>query len=239
MKRLIFALMIFSLVCASFDQSYTHDMNRNGAATIEKTMDISIFSGELSKNAFSKMKDYCENTMDIQCSVDVDKKTVTIKESFSSGTYYAFTADYGIPYTTYVLEIERVPTNVFSEKLESILVAIGEANASGEKSSPISLRDQKTNEELVLVLETLKANLTYTVEMPSEVESSSLGIVSGSTVSFDIVSAMKQSQPVLIKSTEINYGYLIGIVGALVLIVMAYLFVISSKKRDPKKKTKR
>ncbi|MFH1785641.1 MAG: hypothetical protein ABH842_04390 [Candidatus Micrarchaeota archaeon] len=233
MKRLIFALMIFSIVFASFDQSYTHDMNRNGAATIEKTMDISIFSGQLSKNAFTNMKQYCDNTMDIDCSVDVDKKTVTITEKFSSGIYYGFSADYGVPHTTYILEIERIPTNVFSQKLESILVAIGEANASNDNPNPINLRDQETNQNLVTTLEVLKVNITYTVEMPSEIDSASIGTAQGSTVTFDVVEAMKGSQPVVVVSKEINYGYLIAILGIIVLLVVAYLFMISSKKRKP------
>ncbi|VVC02867.1 Uncharacterised protein [Candidatus Bilamarchaeum dharawalense] len=242
MKRAILALLILSMVVfSSFDQTYTQKMSRNGESTIEKTADMSIFAGQLSENAFKKMDEYCRGTLDVECKVDVEKKVVTITEKFSPNFYYRLTGDYGIPYTTYTLTIDRVPTDKFSETLEKILVAIGEGTTTSQPIPPLDLLDKTNNQANVETLRILGVSLDYVVEMPSQIDSAAAGkvpgIIEGNTVRFNMVDVLGESEPMIVTSREMNYGYLVAILGAVVLIALAYMFMVSSRPRASKKGT--
>jgi hypothetical protein len=242
MKQLIFVLLLVVAAFASFDQTYVHQISRSGASTIERTADVSAFSSGLSEDAFDKMEDYCKNTIEIECSVDSDNRIVTIEDSFEVGSYYSFSADYGFPYTTYVLEISRVPTDRYSKLMESILVAIGEANESGALVSGMDLTNKEHNQAAAEAMKKLGVNLVYVVEMPTDVESAAAGTVqgtiSGKTVTFDLVEVLAESEPMVIVSKEFDYGYLLAALGVIILILLAFMFVRTSK-RVAKKTTKR
>ncbi|MFH1520995.1 MAG: hypothetical protein ABID61_05085 [Candidatus Micrarchaeota archaeon] len=244
MKRAFLVLLILSMVVsAAFDQTYAQQMHRNGESSIEKTMDVAIFAGQLSDDAFIKMDNYCRSTTDVVCSIDVDKKIVKITESFSPGAYYSFTGDYGLPDTTYTLVVSKIPVDMFAKKFEKILVATDEATPSGDSGIVIDLRDKVKNAESAALLKTFFAKITYVVEMPSEIEIAYAGnvtaIVNGSTATFDFVAILEDSEPMVIVSKETNYGYIVAIVGVVALIVLAYAFIASSRPRQTKESKRR
>lgn len=244
MKRAILILLILSMVVnAAFDQTYVQQTNRNGGSSIEKTMDIAIFASQLSDEAFVKMDNYCKTTTEMVCSIDVNNKIVRITESFSSGAYYSFTGDYGLPDTTYTLVISKIPVDKFTQKFEKILVATGEGTPSGDSGNAIDLRDKTKNAESATLLKTFLAKLTYVVEMPADIEMAYAGnvtaTVDGSTATFDLVAILDDSEPMIIVSKETNYGYLVAIAGVIVLIALAYAFVASSRPRQMKETKKK
>lgn len=244
MKRAILVLLILSMVVsAAFDQTYVQQIDRNGGSSIEKTMDMAIAAGQLSEDAFVKMDNYCKTTTEVTCSVDVDKKIIKITESFSSGAYYSLVGDYGLPDTTYTLVISKIPVDKFTQKLEKILVATGEGTPNEDNVNAIDLRDKATNAQSAALLKTFLAEITYVVEMPSEIKTAYAGNVTatvvGSTATFDVVSILEDSEPMVIVSRETNYGYLVAIAGVIVLIVLAYVFMASSRPRQTKEAKKK
>ena len=244
MKRTILALLIFSMLAsAALDQTYVQQISRNGASTIKKTMDMTILTNQLSSDAFQKMENYCKTSFDVKCSVNVSTKTVTITEAFTPGSYYSFTADYGIPYSTYTMVINQVAVDRFSDSLEKILVGIGETTQSKQTAVPLDLRERKKNGEMVSSLKTLGVHLVYIVEMPADIDSASAGKVQGkideSKATFDLVEILGASEPIVVISKEVNYGYLMAGFGAIILLALAYMFMIASRPRQAKDATKK
>jgi hypothetical protein len=63
--------------------------------------------------------------------------------------------------------------------------------------------------------------------------------VDGNSVTFDVVTLMEESAPVVIKSSELNMGYLIILAAAVVLGALAFSFFNSKPiKKTAKKKKK-
>jgi hypothetical protein len=239
MRREIFAFLILtSLVSAALDQSYTMTVTREGNSEIVKSMDISVFTGEFGQGALDDVKALCEVDTELQCGVEGN--VITITKSFRPGEYYSFEADYGIPMSTYTMMLKKIPTDSFSVALDQILKRAGVVNGSeGGSALPIDLREAEENQENAEFLRRFNANLSYEVIMPSGVgETSTSGSKRGNSVTFDIVSLMEESKPVVIKSGELNMGYLIILGAALVLGGLAFSFFESKpvKKRGKKKK---
>jgi hypothetical protein len=242
MIREIFAILLMSLVAsAAIDQSYIQTVSRNGASSVEKTMEIAVFSNQLATEGLAKMADYCEKKSDINCSVDVEAKRIVITENFASGGYYVFSSEYGIPSITHTITISRVPTDRFSNSLARLLVAANatEYSGSGGSAKSIDLSDTEGNAEAASVLKTLKANITYIVVMPTGVSEakagSVIGGISGQRASFDLLEVMSaQGGPIVVKSQELNYGYLIAIAGVVVLGALALSFAGTRPSRRKK-----
>ncbi len=223
--RQIFALFIFfALTNAALDQLYVQNVYQNGTSTIVKTMDLSIFSKTLTQDAFSKMQAFCSS-----CEVDKEHSTITISESFDSGDYYTLKSDYGLPFITHTLTINKIPTDRFSTSLEKILLGSGAAeNIGGNTVSAIDLKDSK-NAEGYPLLKALSVNITYRVNMPGGIDgaASDAVLLSSSSAQFDVVEALKEPKTITIVSRELNLGYIIGLIGIIVLAALAASFVIS------------
>ncbi len=232
MRREILALVLFSLASfAAFDQSYVQTVGRDGNSTIQKSMQLTIF-GQLNAQALSGMEQYCSSLTAFDCSVDPANKTVTITDAFSSGGYYEYTTDYGLPFVTHTLTITRIPTDRFSNLLDRLLAAGNVSGAGGGGStSAIDLRDNSTNIQNAAYLRQFGANITYTVVRPADVSSAAAGNVSGSVAgrqaTFDLVEVLGASKPIVVKSSELNLGYITAIVGLVVIIALAVAFVRS------------
>lgn len=242
MRREIFALLLMAFVAsAAIDQTYVQTVARNGASGIEKTMELAVFSNQLATEGLANMAAYCEKSSGINCSVDVGAKKVVITEEFSSGGYYVFSTDYGLPSITHTMTLNRVPTDKFSNALERLLVAANatEYAGSGGSARSIDLSDQEANAEAAAILKTLNANITYVVVMPSGVSEakagSVAGVISGQRASFDLLAVMSEGGgPIVVKSQELNFGYLIAIAGVVVLGALALSFAGTKPARRKK-----
>lgn len=239
MRRGILILLLFSvLVNAALDQSYVHTVSRDGSSTITKGMDPAIFSNILSERDFEKVSEVCQTGQGIECSVGAEELTIT--EGFSSGAYYTLTTDHGIPFITYELVVRKVPTDRFASSLDEILVAAEVAEAAGGSVRPLDLRDREVNEENAYYLEKFNVDMTYTINMPVPVREAYAGdvggVVSGSSVEFDLVEVLKESDYITVTSRELNFGYLTVIAMAIVLAALALSFFRGKKPRKRKKK---
>jgi hypothetical protein len=240
MRRAIFVfLLLLAAAHAALDQSYVQTVARNGSSAIEKTMEVTIFANQLTSDGLQRMQQVCASGPRFDCSVDVDAKTVLMREGFAPGGYYSFSTDYGVPSITYTLTIDRIPTDRFSNDLDRLLAAANVTDSSGGGAArPIDLKDAATNQENAVLLKQFKANITYTIRMPVAIYDARAGgvqgSVSGNEVSFDLVEVLSESRPIVVRSSELNSGYLLAIGGVIVLAALSVTFFTSKGIRRKK-----
>jgi len=238
----VLILVMVSTAAAALDQSYIHTVSRDGTSVMEKTMELSVFSNKLTPEMLGKMADLCRTDRDLDCDVDVEGKKITIRENFSSGGYYTFTTDYGLPDVTYTLAVRSLPSDRFSATLDKLLVGAGVTEAASGSASPLELTDKEANEQTASYLKFLKVKVTYSVTMPAAISEASAGSVagevSGDSATFDLLKVMEESEPITVKSSELNLGYIVGIIGIVVLVAMAAYFLYANKpaEKAPKKR---
>jgi len=241
MRREILAVLLMcTLVSAGLDQSYIQVVDREGNSEITKTMDISAFMTDFEEGSMEKISDLCEAEPELRCSVE--GKKITITESFSPGEHYNFKVDYGIPFITYTLTQKKIPTDVFSVSLDKLLRKAGVVEGGVEGSADaIDLFNEEENRENAGFLRRFNVNLSYQITVPTAIDDASAGNVSGAvdgtTATFDIVEVMEESQPMTVRNSELNLGYMIIIAAVIVLGGLAYSFFRS--KPPAKKKTKK
>ncbi len=228
MRREIFLfLIVSSLAFAALDQTYVHDVSREGASEITKSMDITLFATGLDDEAFNRIQEVCDTDAELVCSVE--EKTITMTEKFSPGVHYGFEVDYGLPSVTYTFTLKKIATDRFAASLDRLLLKAEVIEELGGAVPPIDLEDREKNLEGAALLRQLKANITYVVNMPTEITEASAGAVSGSSVALDAIGLMEESKPVTVRCKELNMAYLIGIAAVIVLVVLALSFIMQKK----------
>ncbi len=236
-------LLAIPLATAALDQSYAQVVARDGSSTMEKSMELAVFSSQLTSDALGKMAALCKSDRDLDCDVDVANKKVTIREKLSPGAYYSFSSDYGLPYVTHTMVVNSIPSDRFAADLDKLLLGAGVTDSSGGGVDSIDLRDKAANNKSVYYLKLFRANITYTITMPLEIAEAKAGSVAGEiggdSVTFDLVRVMEESAPITVRCTELNLGYLVGIGGIIVVAVLAALFISSRKPEAQKPQKKR
>ncbi len=242
MRREIFAILLLAMVAgAALDQTYVHTASRDGGAAVEKTMELAVFSNQLTPGALERMADACERDSSLGCSVDAQAKTVVLSLSLSPGGYYTFSSEYGLPSVVHTLSVEKIPTDKFSDALGDLLAAANATEAEQVRGTvkPLSLTDKDENAANAGILKALGASITYRIVMPSEVTYAAAGDVEGKIdgriAEFAVVDVMADSAPLVVRSEELNWGYLLLIAMVVVLGALAYSFLRSGKPKKRKK----
>lgn len=237
MRREILALLILTaFASAALDQSYAMSISRDGSSVISKSFNLALSSDGLDGDALGKISDICQSDSAVGCSVEGTR--LTISEGFSPGEYYSFDAEYGLPSITYTVTLKKIPDDKFSLALDGLMRKAGALSGSQGTASPIDLGEEQKNRENAMFLRKFNANMTYMVLMPTNIgyamAGNTSGMVSGESASFDLLSLMEESRPVVIKSSELNMGYLIILAAFVVLGALAVSFFKSKPARKKK-----
>jgi len=219
---LMFAVSI--LLTGAIAQEYTHDVGRNGDSVITKTFDTTLLHGY----DMEKIAAVCD-TGEYGCAVEGGKISLAIAIDETS-KYYEAETEYGIPFITYTLSLRVVPTDLFSEQMNMILVAAGYDEGAEIPETEI----WKKNAEAASMLRQY-GDISYTVNMPGGVVEAGIGEISGSSVTFLFSEAYSTEGNIVIKSQEINSGYLVLGLMIVVLIVFALSFGMKKKRMAPEK----
>ncbi len=234
-KPIIALLIVMALSFATVDQSYVQDISADGTSSLQKTMDISIFSNQLSNSTLLAMAAFCSSTTKVACSVDTVSKTLTIKETLPPGSYYSVETQYGFPFITQTVTIDRIPNDMFGDSLNTILAA-SNITTSGVVQA-LNIRDN--NSASVAALRALNANFTYTVEMPASISTAQSGAyaaaIQGTEARFDLIEVLSQSQPMVVVTSQINAFAVVGIIGVIALAALAYSFFSMRPAKGSKK----
>lgn len=239
MRGIVALLLIVALANAVIDQSFVQTVSRDGGSSMEKTMELAMFSGTLGGAAIQKMAEYCDGA-EMDCSVDTKRQEITIWEKLAPGTYYTYSVDNGLPYITYTLTVTRLPNDLFAADLQDVLAGAGAAEGGAAAVDALDFADTATNSRSIPILKLLDANLTYAASMPGQVTYAMAGGVegaaSGSSASFDIVKVMEAGKPIVIRSQELNSPYVFGIGAMIAILILGYAFTTTKPKATAKKK---
>ncbi|MEM4358919.1 MAG: hypothetical protein QXT45_00100 [Candidatus Bilamarchaeaceae archaeon] len=223
MKRYILAfLVVFMLLIGTIVQKYEHDVLHDGSSVITKSFRLSAL-GPVNESA---LKRFCADNLEYGCSIENGEMHVTIALSKQT-EYYTLVVDYGFPFVTYDLTIRSVPDDVFAEKIDAIMKANGYAGTG--RKEPIDITTKDT--EIEAFLKTY-GDISYSVKMPGSIVDNNVGKRSDSVVTFAFSEVFKKEGPVIIKSQEINSGYLLLATMAIVIIAFAFTFLKKAPKAE-------
>ena len=225
---LMFAVSI--LLTGAIAQEYTQTVGRDGDSVITKTFDTTLLHGY----DIDAIAAVCQNS-EFSCSVEDGKMSLSINIDEDS-RYYNEETEYGLPFITYTLTLRTVPTDLFSEEMNKIMVAAGYEEGPDVPAAEIWKKDS----EAVSLLRNF-GDISYTVNMPGNVVETSIGEMSGSTATFMFSDAYRVEENIVVKSQEINSGYLV--IGIMIVVLIAFALSFMKKKpmktEKPPRKTRR
>ena len=234
MRTLLAVVLLSLLLTGSIYQTYEQQVAIDGDSVISREEDANLFFGLLGDDAEQKIEMACEADSSLGCSYS--EGTLKLAESFSpSDDYYEFDVVHGLPYVEYQLEVNKIPTDRFMEKLSEILVAAGLSNTTSQNGKAIDLGNAGVNAELAKLMRDSQLDIVYIVKMPGEVFVGSAGGASAeltcSTATFNLADVLSESQPMIVKSRELNLAYILFILAVLVIAGFAASFFFGKKKK--------
>ncbi|MFH1394018.1 MAG: hypothetical protein ABII71_01875 [Candidatus Micrarchaeota archaeon] len=237
MRRIILLLMASSLLfTGSVTQIYHQVVGESGNSVIGDELDVSFIVQLMPDNFLSSIATTCAFDKELGCSVDEENKWVYMSREFSSGgSYYSFSAEYGIPYVDYSLTVNKLPKDQFSKEMERIMVASGMDVVEGTSVAPLDFRDADECRKMASSMELFGMEILYRVEMPGSIVSAQAGAagaeVSGSTATFSLSEVLAEQAPLVVKSRQVNWLYIFVIGGAIVVAALAVTFLKPRKAR--------
>lgn len=233
--RMILAVILLSvMLTGSIFQSYEQTVDTDGNSVISKEMDVGLILGMLGENTSEKLEAACSSDPGLDCSYE--NGSLTIDDMFRENDgYYSYEVDYGIPYIEHRLVVNKIPVEKFTEKLDSILTEAGVTEtSSNDFGEPLNLKDSESNRENAQFLRQSGLEITYEAVMPGEVVEAyageAAGSVEGPRAQFMLSEVLEESQPMIVVSREINWGYILIIAAVIVLAAFALSFRKSDKK---------
>jgi hypothetical protein len=153
---------------------------------------------------------------------------LSITKEFGEGQYYTVQKDSNILVTNYKITVNKIPVNVFSE-------ALPRDKFSNQIHVPIDLSDKETNKKNYESQKSAGVNITYTLEAPGSISNAYSGeykaTIKGSKATFDLVEVAKDSAPLIVESTQINFTLII-ILTCIVFIIVSTIHYNRTRGKD-------
>jgi hypothetical protein len=208
MKNILPLFIVLILLTGSITQTYTQSTDSLGVSTVEEKRDLSPILQLFADTALSDIKSVCDSYTSFNCAVEGTILTSQISIN-PVNSYYTLETDSGFPFTTTTLTIERIPTDLFDSKINSIL-EIAKLTSGKGSADPIDLNQVQANKAKAQALNQSGIVLIYSVTMPN-----------GETSEHNLNEILQDSKPITIKSQQINFGLIILILGV---VVLGFLF---------------
>ena len=233
-----FALLVLCVLsAAAFEQTYIQTVLPDGSSDIMKSAELTVVVIPLPPGSFDKMAAICQKS-EGRCSVDPETSMVVLTERFMPGSYYTYSTEYGLLTTTHTLTVNSIPTDRFSKAQDDLLFQAGAIAEEGNPVRPIVLSEKARNKEGSDTMKQFGAKITYIIHMPGGITEARAGDVQagidGRSATFDLLEIMGDSEPLVVRSSEFNFTYILLSGGVLVLGYLAYSFM----KPKPTKKKK-
>ncbi len=232
MRKISAVVIVFLLIVltGSVFQTYEHTVRSNGESEIKKEFDIGFFTGMFEQNANNKIAQVCYPGSPFRCEYN-NSKIVLRKEFSQSDGYYEFYVNYGIPFIDYEIVVRKIPTEKFSEMLDTVLLSAGVVNATADDyGKPIDIENTAASKEAATLIKQTGLDIKYVIIMPGHVWSASAGHVNasfeGERAEFLLSDVLGEAQPMVIKSRELNLSYILLI--SMIIVVAA--FTLSFRK---------
>ena len=211
MKRFILFLMILSVAFSAGSQTYAHEVDFLGSSTIEEKRDLSLFLNLLPKTAVTDMEIVCQTYAELDCAIDANSLVIRVNVP-EKNSYYTLSTDYGIPFTTTNLTIDKIPTDLFDNRINSILKKANLTEGSGF-SKPINLKNKEDNLALSDALMNAGVDSNYIIVMPN-----------GERSEVNMIELLSDSAPIVVTSYSLNLWLIFLIIGIGAVAGLSYMF---------------
>jgi len=230
MRKISAVAIVFLLIVltGSVFQTYEHTVKNNGESEIKKEFDLGFFTGMFGQDADARIAQVCYPNSPFRCEYN-NSKMVLRKEFSQNDGYYEFHVNYGVPFIDYEIVVRKIPTEKFSEMLDSVLFSAGVINATADDyGKPINLENTAASKEAATLIKQTGLDIKYVIVMPGYVWNASAGNVSatseGERAEFLLSEVLEEGQPMVVKSRELNIGYMLLIAMIIVLAAFALSF---------------
>jgi len=217
MKNVLFLFLLSAVLVSSAAQSYVQNMDATGRAAVEERRDMSVFLQLLPGGSLGKIADTCASIPSLSCSVSGNIMTTRIQLGPDSG-YYSFDTQYGLPFLTTTLTVNRLPTDMFDASVSDIMNKAGVTSGKG-RAAPIDLNDKGANAATAAAWKEAGLDIDYSIVMPN-----------GHTETYRLTDLLADSHPIVITTQEPDFGLMALIIGILVLAAFAFSFFGKRKK---------
>ncbi|MFH2106352.1 MAG: hypothetical protein ABII22_03765 [Candidatus Micrarchaeota archaeon] len=221
MKNLFpIVILAIILLTGSITQTYYQKDNM-----ITQTTDMMKYISDFAKKTNDKtlaprmeelFRQACTG-MDPSFKCTADGLVLSITKEFGEGQYYTIEKDSNVFVTSYRITVNKIPINVFSE-------ALPRDKFSNQVHLPIDLSDKETNKKNYELQKGAGVKITYTLDAPGSISNAYSGeyraIINGSKATFDIMEVSKDSAPLVVETTQVNF--------ALIIILICIVFIIVS-----------
>lgn len=232
MAQAVIAVMLL-LLTGSIYQTYEQTMDLDGDSVITREEDANLFLGLFGDDALQKIEQVCAEDSSLGCSYSEGKLKLTENFQLKDG-YYQFETSYGLPYIEYTLEVNKIPTDRFMKKLSEVLVAAGLSDYTDQSGRAIDLSNKEENAEMAKLMRDSQLGIAYVIEMQGEIFVASAGEANGdveySRVTFSLEDVLSESEPIVVKSRELNLGFILFILAILIMGAFAASFFFGKKK---------
>jgi hypothetical protein len=215
MKRLVIFILLSILLTGSITQTYNQKLDSLGNSKITESRDISFFLGLLPEGSLEKINTVCSTERNLDCSLENTTLTMSMEMDVDNN-YYELETDNGFPFITTTLTINLIPTDLFDERINSILLSANLVSES-ESAKPIDLTE--SNSARAAALRNSGFEVTYIVEMPN-----------GEKTSFDLLSVYEDTKPIVVQTTELNTSLVLVAIGIILVVFVSASFF--GKKRN-------
>jgi len=216
MKKMLVLFLLSAILVSNAAQSYVQKIDPLGGASVTETRDLSVFLQLFPGGSVDKIAGACATDPSLSCSVSGTIMTTTI-ELPAGNNYYTIGTDYGIPFITTALTVNRLPTDVFDSSVNNVLNAAGLTSGKGH-AEPIELADKGANANLSAAWKEAGLTMNYTIIMPN-----------GYTQTYDLVQLLADSHPIVVTTQEPDYGLMALIAGIIVLAAFTLSFFRKKK----------
>jgi hypothetical protein len=203
--------MIISIAFSAGSQTYTHKIDTLGDSIIEEKRDMSLFLNLLPQTAATDIEIICQIYSELDCLIENNSLIMRVNVP-ENNQYYSLETDYGFPFTKASLKINRIPTNLFDSRINSILQKANLTEGAGN-SRPIDLRDKENNLALSNALLDAEIESNYIIIMPNNERSE-----------MNLVTLLSDSKPIEVESYSLNLWLIFLILGIGAVVGLSYSF---------------
>ncbi len=240
MKRILLSILIVMSVVfsATMDHTYMQTINEKGDSFFTRITRGEVFPEGSNTSAIEQI---CQEGVIAKCKVNQSSQTtqidITLKEKEG---YYTISTDYGFPFITHVVKIERIPTDKISEQMIEILKQSGFTKRIQPASAVDLLAD---NKESARALKSFQANIQYEIKVPGLINEATFAEqrinFEGEKVTIDFTKLLEKQGELKIVSSEMNWAYISAAVAVLVIVAFGASFIFDKKVQMQKQNEKK
>jgi hypothetical protein len=211
MRKLFVLFLLFAVLAVNAAQTYVQKVDTVGNAVVTEERDLSVFLQLFPSGSLEKIANTCASDPSLSCSVSGSVMTTTIDMGSGSG-YYSYTTEYGLPFATTTLTVNKLPTDLFDTSVDNVLNKAGLTSGKGS-AEPIDLGDKVADAAIAEAWKGAGVSMSYTIVMPD-----------GYSESYDVTELLANAHPITISTQEPDFGLIVLILGVIALAAVAYSF---------------